>query len=110
MAASFPYIQAYGVVLCVECQTCLLPARSSQERHLGQPPHHRKRPQLQALLDLFITYELQLPSQVVVLPTSPCSTIEGLRCYPAFTCCLCNGCLTRSKHALEVHLSKEHKA
>ena len=108
MAASFPYIQAYSVVLCVECQTCLRPTRSSQERHLRQPPHHCKGPQLQALLDLFATYKLQLPSQVV-LPDSPCSAIEGLRCYLAFICCLCNGNLTRSKHTLEVHVSKEHK-
>ena len=109
MAASFPYIQAYGVMLCVECQTCLLPTRSSQDRHLRQPPHHCKGPQLQALLDLFTTYELQLPSQVV-LPNSPCSAIvEGLRCYPAFTCYLYNSCLTRSKYTLEVYVSKEHR-
>ncbi|KUJ17840.1 uncharacterized protein LY89DRAFT_747774 [Mollisia scopiformis] len=73
------------------------------------PPHHRKGPQLQALLDLFATYELQLPSRVV-LPNSPCSAaIDGLRCYSAFTCCLCTSCLTRSKHALEVHVSKAHQ-
>jgi len=108
MVASFPYIQAYSVVLCVECQTCLLPTHSNQERHLRQPPHHCEGPQLQALLDLFATYELPLPSQVV-LPNPPCSAIEGLRCYPAFTCCLCNGCLTRSKHALEVQVSNKHK-
>ena len=108
MAASFPYIQAYGVMLCVECQTCLLPTRSSQERHLRQPPHYSKGPQLQALLNLFATYELRLPSQVVLL-YSPCSAIEGLHYYSAFACCLCNSCLTRSGHALEVHVSKEHK-
>ena len=108
MAAHFPYIQAHGVVLCVKCQTCLLPTRSSQERHLRQPPHHYKGPQLQALLALFAAYELELPSRVVP-PHSPCSAIKGLRCYPTFTCRLCNGCLTWSKHALEVHVSREHK-
>lgn len=60
------------------------------------------------MLDLFATYELQLPSRVV-LPNSPCSAIEGLRCYLAFTYCLCNSCLTRSKYALEVHVSKAHQ-
>lgn len=58
MAATFPYLPAYGVVLCVECQTCLPPTRSSQERHLRQPPHCYKRAQLQAQLDLFGTYKL----------------------------------------------------
>ena len=44
-----------------------------------------------------------------MLPNPPCSAIEGIRYSLAFTCCLYNSCLTRSKHALEVHVSKEHK-
>ena len=108
MAVNFSYIPAYSVVLCIKCQTCLLPTRSSQERYLRQPSYHYKGPQLQALLDLFATYELQLPSQVV-LPNPPCSAIEGIRYSPAFTYCLYNSCLTRSKHVLEVHVSKEYK-
>ena len=108
MAASFPYLQPYGVVLCVACQTCLLPSRSSQERHLRQPPHHYKGSQLQSLLDLFGTYKLKPPGEVVRPAPPRCRAIEGLRCYPAFTCCLCHDCVTRSEHALHVHISKEH--
>ena len=62
MAGVFRYLQAHGVVLCVECGTCLLPSLTSQERHLRQPPHHVKGPQLRALLDLFATYELRASS------------------------------------------------
>ncbi|KUJ16656.1 uncharacterized protein LY89DRAFT_749500 [Mollisia scopiformis] len=98
--AGLRYLAAYEVVICIECQTCLLPGRSSQERHLRQPPHSSRGPQLQALLDLLVTYQLQAPNQVA-LPFPPSPAIEGLRYYDAFACSLCTTShLTRSRHAL----------
>jgi superfamily II DNA or RNA helicase len=114
MAASFAYIQGSGVVLCADCQTCLLPTRSSQERHLRQPPHHLKGPQLRALLDLFATYQLLPPGQVA-LPGPRGAPVRGLRRYPAFTCSFCGNDdddpsrLTRSRPAIEAHVSKKHR-
>jgi hypothetical protein len=107
MAATFAYLPAHGVLLCTTCHTCILPSHSSQERHLRQPPHCYKSPQLQALLDLFGTYKLQLPSDVAP-PEPPGLAVQGLRRLPAFSCCLCSDYLTRSKHAVEVHVSREH--
>ena len=89
MAARFPYVAAYGVLLCRECETCLLPVRTSQERHLRKPPHNLKGPELRALLDLFATHELKPPGQVA-LPDAPCTAIEGLRRHAAFACTLCD--------------------
>ena len=111
MAARFPYLAAYGVLLCRECETCLLPVRTSQERHLRKPPHNLKGPELRTLLDLFATHELRSPGQVAS-PKEPCAAIEGLRCHPAFACTLCDDVqptLTRSEPAIRAHASKEHE-
>ncbi len=113
MADGFRYLQTRGILLCSECQTSLLPTRASQERHLRQPPHHLKGKQLHALLDLFVTYELQLPGQVA-LQDPPCTAINGLRRHSAFACCICGNdkeqqqSLTRSEPAIRAHVSKDH--
>jgi hypothetical protein len=104
----FSYLLANGALLCTDCQTCLPPARASQERHLRQPPHHIRGQQLQTLLDLFATYTLRRADQVA-LPRPRGAAIDGLRCHPAFTCCLCDSCLTRSRPAILAHVSKAHQ-
>lgn len=111
-AARFPYLWAHGVLLCGKCQTGLPPARASQERHLRQPPHLLKGSQLRTQLDLFATYELQLPCKVE-LPRPPCAAVPGLRCHAAFVCAICDVdsqslSLTRSEPAIRAHVSKEH--
>lgn len=105
MAATFLYLPAYRVMLCVKCQTYIPPTCSSQKQHLRQPPYYYKRVQLQAQLNFFSMYKLQRAGNVV-LPEPSCLAIQGLCCLLAFSCCLYSSYLTWLKHAVKVYVLK----
>jgi Orsellinic acid/F9775 biosynthesis cluster protein D/Helicase conserved C-terminal domain len=112
MGETFVYLSDQGLLLCVDCGRCLRPGRSVWLRHLRQPPHCLRGPQLQSRVELFESYRLRAPEHVD-LPTGdgtvPAPSIKGLRIHDGFQCLTCSAGLTRDLKAIQRHVSKAHQ-
>ncbi|KUJ13131.1 uncharacterized protein LY89DRAFT_673228 [Mollisia scopiformis] len=75
MSDAFIYKPEWRVLLCVECGFCLQPRRDVWPRYLRQQPHCLRGAPLKALVELFGSYDLLAPEQVVV-PTQAVAALH----------------------------------
>ncbi|KAH8769341.1 hypothetical protein BGZ57DRAFT_898318 [Hyaloscypha finlandica] len=80
MSGGVLYKLEWQVLLCTECGFCLRPGRDVWLRHLRQKPHCLRGAPLKALVELFGSYDLLAPEQVVV----PTQAVAGLRLLDGF--------------------------
>jgi hypothetical protein len=116
--STFTYLEEWEVLLCRDCGFCIFPGRSSQARHLRNPPHQLRGAELTTLLDLFTSYKLRVPlttaeREGVLLreglgSLAPSKAVEGLRSRPGFACLLCLTFLSCDLKNVSRHVSKQH--
>ena len=90
MSLDLVYNPTHQVVVCRRCSTCLVPHRSSIERHLRGEPHRLLGPVLKAYLAYTDGLTLRDPGALRRdKPQEPVSPIEHLPVRPGFRCLLC---------------------
>jgi hypothetical protein len=107
----FLYNAKYKILICVACESIILPEPTALYRHLNNI-HRITGPLCKALLERFTTYDL-CPFKELLVPQEKIASIPGLKVQESFRCNICPSPLgtsyfTINKRQLDQHLSK-HK-
>ena len=95
----------YRVLICLECQACIIPRKIAIDRHLRK--HGLKGEALKMLCSKFAEYDLVEPSEVQ-WPTAAQSPVLGLRIQEGYRCSV--NCLYQTLHRPNMcrHVSAKH--
>ena len=110
MSCELVYNPIYEVVVCKQCQSCVIPGAASIQRHLRANPHRLLCHVLKAHLDY--TNALDLRSLEELRETKPagrCPALQHLRVYNGYLCLLCNTFLTTNLSLIQRHMSIHNK-
>ena len=86
----FIYNSDHQVVVCRQCETCLIPRQASFTNHLRAKPHWLRGDELKATIRLLSGHTLRSVGQLQQQRpdrTSPCKPIAGLATYTGYYCC-----------------------
>ena len=109
----FSYNSTHRVVVCHVCKSCIIPGRSSQERHLRAEPHRLLGEVLSTTVELLSSYNLrgvgELKEHKPRLEDQS-EPIEHLAGYDGFYCLqqACGYC-TRHLPKMKKHMASGHK-
>jgi orsellinic acid/F9775 biosynthesis protein OrsD/helicase-like protein/RAD3-like DEAD/DEAH box helicase len=109
----FQYNSTHQVVICEQCASCIVPGRSSQERHLRTKPHRLSGAILKTTVQQLESYSLRTIVELreyARLLLEPTKALDGLAIYTGFSC-IQPDCRFRTRHLREVkkHIPAVHK-
>jgi hypothetical protein len=79
----------HKIAICHVCKSCIVPGKSSQERHLRAQPHRLLGDQLKATVELLSSYDLRSVAELrehKPQPEDECQLIELLASYDGVYC------------------------
>ncbi|KFZ18998.1 hypothetical protein V502_03895 [Pseudogymnoascus sp. VKM F-4520 (FW-2644)] len=97
--------EQYRVLICLECQACVVPGEIAVDRHLRR--HGLRGEALKMLCSKFAEYDLAPPSEVQG-PTAALSPILGLRVQKGYRCNVSCTHQTINEKKMREHVSGKH--
>ncbi|KFY99227.1 hypothetical protein V498_00910 [Pseudogymnoascus sp. VKM F-4517 (FW-2822)] len=97
--------EQYGVLICLECQACVVPGVIAVDRHLRR--HGLRGEALKVLCSKFAEYDLAPPSEVQG-PTAAPPPILGLRVQKGYRCNVSCTHQTINEKKMREHVSAKH--
>lgn len=110
---TFHHNPEHGVIVCRQCETCLMPRESSWVGHLRIRPHHMKGEHLVRTLEHFHSFgnfssvdDLRQRAAARRRQDQPCRPVDGLALYEGFICTCTATCFfsTRRLDKIRKHI------
>ena len=101
-----------GVVICVRCQTGMVPAgKVPFKNHLRAQPHHLIKKEFKATCEYLVSLRLNPPSQVPNPPSAgqPVEAIPHRRVYHGSYCLHCDGWRSINESKTRDHVRSSHR-
>ena len=89
---NFTFNSTHRVVVCRQCETCVVPGRTSVERHLRRHPHSLLSDVLKSTTEYLLGLDLKPLAELHAhKPARQCAAIKHLKLFEGYACLLCVG-------------------